>query len=596
MTLSTNNNMNISVHQTGRISYNTSTQGQYDIISQLPQDISLSIFEKLKTDLSTLALVCKSWTNLTDNEGLLNKIRPLQVFGDKEWKEYLDADPGRELNLPRRAYGDLERNGGVLTLIPEKVRRINKNGDIEYVNISLEFIEELVKNPKKGNPAEYGIGSVIRDMFINIRRMPLKSHWVWINKKVIGRGKTYEQQIELVNRENKKISGANIPEILDTIVSVFTEIVRSGKCTFLEWDKEQIHVTVKATTYYCKSLGKIRESSDSIPLISLSKDGRRILMDGCSVEGINKQGCSFLDMAVARQFFEINNGGIHSSRDSISAELAAEIREFKPLINNGFIINNDLISQLPTKSSLCIFEMLKTDLPTVALVCKNWKALTDNDWLLKKIRPLQTFGENEWKEYIGADPGIEPHLPRRAYGDLEREGGMLTLIPRTVKVTKENGNVDEAPVDSLAVIAKWVKNSKTGKRTGFHPKTWLGLIDENRQPEKTHWTWINEKVIGMNKTYAQQLELIRNENGKGSGAHMSSLKDTVVSVFMQILKSGSCHFMDGVHLIVRDKSDNKLGTSLSLTPEGIMAEGFTITPKRNIIEDPSGVVVARKFF
>ena len=79
-------------------------------------------------------------------------------------------------------------------------------------------------------------------------------------------------------------------------------------------------------------------------------------------------------------------------------------------------------SELPMDVVPIIFQNLKADLPSVALVCRNWKAITDGEGFRQMIRPAQAFGVQEWKEYIGVDAGDEPRLPRRAYGDLEKEG------------------------------------------------------------------------------------------------------------------------------------------------------------------------------
>ncbi len=84
-----------------------------------------------------------------------------------------------------------------------------------------------------------------------------------------------------------------------------------------------------------------------------------------------------------------------------------------------------IVGPLPADILPIIFQNGKTDLPNLALVCKNWKAIVDNKQFCETIRPAIAFGAQEWKEYIGVDAGDEPRLPRRAYGDLEKEGGLL---------------------------------------------------------------------------------------------------------------------------------------------------------------------------
>ncbi len=221
-------------------------------------------------------------------------------------------------------------------------------------------------------------------------------------------------------------------------------------------------------------------------------------------------------------------------------------------VNNvsGKEINPDLVPldenfgqsrALPIDLFPRIFQDLKVDLPSVAMVCKNWKALADDGEFRKMIRPAQAFGAQEWKEYIGVDVGEEPCLPRRAYGDLQKEGGLLTFIPEKVKVI-ENGN--EVLLDNLEVIGKLVGNPKKGNKTGYAQGSLQELISEKRKQEKPHWVWIKKEVIGRNKTYVQQQELVaKEENKKALGAKISGLIDTAISVFMEYVRSGEQIFV-----------------------------------------------------
>ncbi len=198
-------------------------------------------------------------------------------------------------------------------------------------------------------------------------------------------------------------------------------------------------------------------------------------------------------------------------------------------------------SELPMDVVPIILQNLKADLPSVALVCKNWKSIVDDEMFRKMIRPAQAFGVQEWKEYIGVDAGDEPRLPRRAYGDLEKEGGLLTFIPEKVKFI-ENGN--EVLLDNLEVIGKLVGNPKKGNKTGYTQNSWQTAISEKRKREKPHWVWIKKEAIGRNKTYEQQQELIaKEENIKIPGAKISGLIDTAISVFMEYVRSGEQIFV-----------------------------------------------------
>ena len=191
------------------------------IVGPLPADVLPIIFQNGKTDLSNLALVCKNWKAIVDNKQFREMIRPAKAFGRREWKEYIGVDAGEELPLPRRVYGDMEKEGGLLTFIPEKVKVIESGNEVLLDN--LKVIVKLVGNPKKGkhtyNRCPEGTSK---------KRYQEKPHWVWIKKELIGRNKNYEQQQELVAKEeNIKIPGAKISGLIDTVISVFMEYVRS---------------------------------------------------------------------------------------------------------------------------------------------------------------------------------------------------------------------------------------------------------------------------------------------------------------------------------------------------------------------------------
>ena len=232
-------------------------------------------------------------------------------------------------------------------------------------------------------------------------------------------------------------------------------------------------------------------------------------------------------------------------------------------------------SELPIDVVPIIFQNLKADLPSVALVCRNWKAIADDETFCKMIRPAQAFGVQEWKEYIGVDVGDEPRLPRRAYGDLEREGGgLLTFIPEKVKDI-ENGN--EVLLDNLEAVGKLVGNPKKGNKTGYTIDSWPEAISEKRKQEKPHWVWIKKEVIGRHKSYEQQQELVAIvENKKAPGANISGLIDTAISVFMGYVRSGEQIFVwdppvKGLRTWVRVNEQTRgLRLGLGFAPSGLV--------------------------
>ncbi len=203
----------------------------------------------------------------------------------------------------------------------------------------------------------------------------------------------------------------------------------------------------------------------------------------------------------------------------------------------------DPFSELPMDIVCIIFQAQKADLPAIALVCKKWKALADDEGFRQMIRPTQAFGTKEWQKYIGVDAGIEPRLPRRVYGDLEREGGFLTFIPDKVKVTKKNGVVKEVILDNLEAIGNLIKKPKTVFATGYSKHCSETVIKKSQKQEKSHWVWIKKEVIGRYQTYADQLERAKEENKKIPGTNISGLIDTVITVFTEYIRYGKRHFI-----------------------------------------------------
>ncbi len=199
-------------------------------------------------------------------------------------------------------------------------------------------------------------------------------------------------------------------------------------------------------------------------------------------------------------------------------------------------------SSLPVDVARIIFKDLKAHLPTLALVCKNWTAIIDDKEFRQIIRPAQAFGTQEWKEYIGVDAGKAPPLPRRAYGDLEKEGGLLTFIPEIVKVI-ENGK--EVALDNLKAIGNLVNKPKKGFETGYKINEfyWPEAIEEKRKLEKPHWVWIKKEVLGLCKNYEEQQAIAKEENKKACGANISGVIDTAISVFMEYVRSGERNFI-----------------------------------------------------
>ena len=129
----------------------------------------------------------------------------------------------------------------------------------------------------------------------------------------------------------------------------------------------------------------------------------------------------------------------------------------------------------------------------------------------------------------------------------------LTFIPKTVKITQENGKVDDAsmdievvkevPLDSLEVIGKLVANPTKGNKIGYSANSWQEAIQEKRNLEKPHWVLISKEIIGRNKSYEDQQKLAKEENKNIPGTKISGLMDTAISIFMEYVRSGERNFI-----------------------------------------------------
>ncbi len=266
----------------------------------------------------------------------------------------------------------------------------------------------------------------------------------------------------------------------------------------------------------------------------------------------------------------------------------------------------DPIDSLPNDVLRIIFQNVKTDLPNLALVCKNWKAIVDNKLFRETIRPAKTFGSREWKEYIGVDAGKELPLPRRAYGDMEKGNYYLTLIPKSVKVTQENKKVDDAsmdidvvkevPLDSLEVIGKLAANQTKGNKIGFTHESWTEALQEKRNLEKSHWVLISKEIIGKNKTYEDQQKLAKEENKNIPGTNILGLIDTAVSVLMEYVRSGERNFIldlakNEYNWVRVNEQTRELRLCLGFAPSGLAVYDGCDGAGDNV-----GVALARKSF
>ena len=205
---------------------------------------------------------------------------------------------------------------------------------------------------------------------------------------------------------------------------------------------------------------------------------------------------------------------------------------------------SDPIGPLPMDVGRLIFQNLKTELSSMALVCKNWKALADDEVFRKMIQPVQAFGAQEWQEVIGVDAGKEPRLPRCAYADMEKGDQTLTFIPEKVTVRNEDEMAEEIPLDNLEVIRQFVNCPKNGHKTSFNytdPVLNEDLIEQilnkKRTREKPHWVLIDKNVKGLYQSYTTQEKI-----AKKFGGNIPGIIEIVIAIFMDYVRSGKSNF------------------------------------------------------
>ncbi len=263
-------------------------------------------------------------------------------------------------------------------------------------------------------------------------------------------------------------------------------------------------------------------------------------------------------------------------------------------------------SPLPLEATRIIFQNAKADLHKLALVCKEWRNLADDKVLRETIRPSKAFGSREWKEYIGVDAGEELPLPRRAYGDMGKGNYYLTFIPKSVKITQENGKIDDAsmdievvkevPLDSLEVIGKLAANAIKGNKIGCSANSWPEAIQEKRNLEKPHWVLISKEIIGRNKSYEDQQKLAKEENKNIPGTNISGLMDTAISIFMEYVRSGERNYIwdsakNECNWVRVNEQTRALRLCLGFAPSGpIVGSGY------DNAFDRVGFALARKSF
>lgn len=182
-----------------------------------PSHITMQIFSLARNDLCSLACVNKDWNRLVCQD-LYNEIyRTGRIFGRQEWINYF-GDPGEVPRIPISMMAKYNGDHHFLTLVPKKVVRSNGTKREEFYIAN--SMKKLAQNPLKGHRIGYATNSWKQKGPIE------ETHWVLLSKTVVDCNQDFSQQTKIA-----KEKGENISMLIDTIVTLFAEYVRSGEPT-----------------------------------------------------------------------------------------------------------------------------------------------------------------------------------------------------------------------------------------------------------------------------------------------------------------------------------------------------------------------------
>jgi F-box associated protein len=262
-------------------------------------------------------------------------------------------------------------------------------------------------------------------------------------------------------------------------------------------------------------------------------------------------------------------------------------------------VNSIQQDNIPCQLPIEVIPNILINLPTtklseLILVCKDWKAIVTDDYYFpnKMIPPPNFNGPQKWTEYTKGEVGKAPLLPRWVFKCMEKGDHMLTFIPERVKIKKEDGTELVVPINSLKNIGELFANTINGRKIGFSPKSWPAGIQAERPLEKGHWVLISKKAIGRGLNYQGQVD-----KANEAGANMSGLIDTVISLFMEYLRTGERHFIgdppqNGQSTWVRVDAI-KYRLYLGFVPSGLAVDTHCEDDR---VEDQMAFAPAVKFF
>lgn len=252
----------------------------------LPIEIVHMIFYKASENIFALSQVDRRCRAIVFSEGLFKHIVRSNCIDAEDWKKCFGDQCFRDLGmtipqLPERAelgfetYVNPTVNAGkrvtslqnlaskiveagkrvtylknlvsdfMLTLRPTSVKVEDEEGNARVIFLdSVDAVKEMLRFQKNGHRIGFNSNSWSNTMAE--KRQNEKTHyWVWINKRGIGKGENYKYttQKALVQKQNFRAQKANVSDLIDTVVSVLMNYIKTGEKCF-EWDRKNPEYTI----------------------------------------------------------------------------------------------------------------------------------------------------------------------------------------------------------------------------------------------------------------------------------------------------------------------------------------------------------------
>ncbi len=227
-----------------------------DFTERLPLELIYTIFCYARKEIALLSQVNKLFRTIAFCEHLFREIAKSNCFGAEDWKKYFSdlGNGGHEPPFPksaalgfnfgnnlyeaadaakRKAYLKNLASDFMLTLIPTSIKVKDAKGNKEIIIDSGDAIKEMLSYQKGGHIIGFDQRWQDWPEAMAEKRQIAKSHtWVWINKQVIGRHMSYEDQITLVKKESLRAKEANISDLIDTVVSLLMNYIKTAEKCF----------------------------------------------------------------------------------------------------------------------------------------------------------------------------------------------------------------------------------------------------------------------------------------------------------------------------------------------------------------------------